>query len=72
MKTRAFPATGAMGIRLERMLKGLLNRRGRVLLCGTCMDARALKPEELLEGCTRSTLDALSEEMLSADKVLVF
>jgi uncharacterized protein involved in oxidation of intracellular sulfur len=25
---------------LERMVKGVLTRKGRVLLCGTCMDAR--------------------------------
>jgi uncharacterized protein involved in oxidation of intracellular sulfur len=31
---------------LERMLKPIL-RRGRVLLCGTCMDARGLKEAEV-------------------------
>ncbi len=57
---------------LERMLKGLLSRGGKVLLCGTCMDARGLREEELLEGCRRSTLDELTEVTLAADKVLVF
>ena len=57
---------------LERMLKGVLTRRGRVLLCGTCMDARALRPEETLEGSHRSTLDELTELTAAADKVLVF
>jgi uncharacterized protein involved in oxidation of intracellular sulfur len=57
---------------LERMLKGLLNRGGTVLLCGTCMDARGLTEAELQEGCRRSTLDELSQATLAADKVLVF
>jgi uncharacterized protein involved in oxidation of intracellular sulfur len=57
---------------LERMLRGLLNRGGTVLLCGTCMDARGLTDSELLEGCRRSTLDELSEATLASDKVLVF
>jgi len=57
---------------LERMLTGLLSRGGRVLLCGTCMDARGLTEEELLEGCRRSSLDELTDATLAADKVLVF
>ncbi len=57
---------------LEKMLKGLLNRKATLLLCGTCMDARGLRQEELLEGCRRSSLDELTEATLAADKVLVF
>lgn len=57
---------------LERMLKGLLNRKGQVLLCGTCMDARGLRDAELVEGCVRSTLDDLTVATSAADKVLVF
>ncbi len=57
---------------LERMLKGLLVKGARVLLCATCMDARGLRDEELLEGCKRSSMDELAETMLAADKVLVF
>ena len=56
----------------ERMLKGVLTRKGEVLLCGTCMDARGIKETELVEGCRRSTLDELTERTVSADKVVVF
>lgn len=55
---------------LDRMLQSLVKRKGRVLLCGTCMDARGLKPEEIIPGCERSTLDALTEATLAADKVI--
>ena len=57
---------------LERMLKRALTANGRVLLCGTCMDARGLSDGEIVEGARRSTMDELAQETLSADKVLVF
>lgn len=57
---------------MERMLKRVLAARGRVLLCGTCMDARGLKDEEIVEGARRSTMDELAKATLAADKVLVF
>lgn len=55
----------------ERMVKGVVTR-GRVLLCGTCMDARGLSEDELVKGAQRSTMDALAEATENADKVLVF
>jgi uncharacterized protein involved in oxidation of intracellular sulfur len=56
---------------LERMLKPVL-RRGRVLLCGSCMDARGLKEAEMAEGAKRSSLDELTQLTVAADKVIVF
>ena len=57
---------------VERMLKRVLVGRGHVLLCGTCMDARGMSDDEIVEGATRSTMDELAEATSSADKVLVF
>jgi uncharacterized protein involved in oxidation of intracellular sulfur len=57
---------------LERMLKGFITRGGKLLLCGTCMDARGLQEKELLEGSRRSSLDELTDLTLVADKLLVF
>jgi len=57
---------------LERMLKRLLAAKGSVLLCGTCMDARGMTDQELVEGTRRSTMDELAAATLVADKVLVF
>ena len=57
---------------LERMVKGVVTRKGRVLLCGTCLDARGLKAEELVAGSSRSTMDELTELTAAAEKVLVF
>lgn len=56
---------------VERMLKGL-SGKGKVLLCGTCMDARGMTEADLADGARRSTMDELAGETLAADKVLVF
>jgi len=57
---------------LERMLKIFQVKGGETGVCGTCMDARGLADEELLEGARRSTMDELTDWTLWADKVLVF
>lgn len=56
---------------IELMLKSVA-RKGRVLLCGTCMDARALNDGELVEGVQRSNMKELAALTIAADKVLVF
>lgn len=56
---------------IELMLKSVI-RSGRVLLCGTCMDARGLTDDELVDGARRSTKKELAEMTLAADKTLVF
>lgn len=57
---------------IERMVKRLVAAPHRVLLCGTCMDARGLVDDDLLEGAVRSTMDELAQATLAADKVVVF
>jgi uncharacterized protein involved in oxidation of intracellular sulfur len=57
---------------LERMLRRVISAGGRVLLCGTCMDARGINGDDVIDGATRSTMDELAEATLAADRVLVF
>lgn len=57
---------------VERMLKTLTTRGARIGVCGTCMDARGIKMEALVEGTHRSSLDELTVWTLEAEKVLVF
>jgi uncharacterized protein involved in oxidation of intracellular sulfur len=57
---------------IERMVKRLALAPHRVLLCGSCMDARALAESELVDDARRSTMDELARETLAADRVLVF
>ncbi len=56
---------------LERMLKPIV-RKGEVLLCGTCMDARGMGETEVTEGARRSSMGELTQRTAEADKVLVF
>jgi uncharacterized protein involved in oxidation of intracellular sulfur len=57
---------------VERMLKRVIASKGRVLLCGTCMDARGLTDADVTDGAQRSTMDAVAAAAIAADKVLVF
>lgn len=45
---------------------------GETGLCGTCMDARGLTEEQIIDGVHRSTLLELAKWTAEADKVLVF
>jgi uncharacterized protein involved in oxidation of intracellular sulfur len=57
---------------VERMLRRITGGKGEVLLCGTCMDARGLSTDDLVEGARRSSMDELASITLKADKVMVF
>ena len=50
---------------LERMIRRLLTAKGRVLMCGTCMDARGLTEGDMREEPTRSTMDELAQATLA-------
>ncbi|KAF0185283.1 MAG: hypothetical protein FD124_486 [Alphaproteobacteria bacterium] len=57
---------------IERMLRRVLAGGGKVLLCGTCMDARGLQDSDMMEGASRSTMDQLARETIASDRTLVF
>lgn len=57
---------------IERMLKRFSAGSHRILLCGTCMEARGLSEADLMDGARRSTIDELAAVTAAADKVLVF
>jgi len=56
---------------IEVMLKPIV-RKGALLLCGTCMDARGITDNEIMNGAKRSTMDELADKTLGADKIMVF
>lgn len=58
--------------KLDRMLGAVTRHGGRILCCGTCMDARGIATDMLIPNTSRSTMDELGEHTLAADKVLVF
>ena len=55
-----------------QLMLGKVLRKGEVALCGTCMDARGLRDDEVVEGASRSTLAQLADWTAEAGKVLVF
>jgi uncharacterized protein involved in oxidation of intracellular sulfur len=57
---------------IEVMLGNVIRHGGAVGICGTCMEARGIDAEEIVEGSHKSTLAELTEWTLWADKVLVF
>ena len=57
---------------LNRMLTVVMQQRGDVGVCGSCMDARGLPDGDLIEGARRSSLDELTDWTLWADQVITF
>jgi len=55
-----------------QIMLGKVLRKGAVGVCGTCMDARGLRDDELIESARRSTLAQLTDWTMEADKTLVF
>lgn len=57
---------------LDRMLKGFVRHGGQIACCGTCLDARGLTTDSLIEEAPRSTMDELAAWTVEADDVLTF
>ena len=57
---------------LERLLEAAIAHGADVGLCGTCMDARAIHGDQLVQGAHRSSLDELADWAIRADKVIAF
>jgi len=57
---------------LERMLRVVVQARGAVGVCGSCMEVRAIGDAELAHGARRSSLEDLADWSTWAEQVLVF
>jgi uncharacterized protein involved in oxidation of intracellular sulfur len=57
---------------LADMLGAVVRQGGAIGVCGSCMDARGMAVERLVEGAHRGSMDELTEWTQWADKVLVF
>jgi uncharacterized protein involved in oxidation of intracellular sulfur len=49
-----------------------MRRGAEVGLCGSCMDARAIREEQLVAGARRSNLEELADWTLWGRKVITF
>ena len=57
---------------LDRMLKSFARRGGQIACCGTCLDARGLSKEHLIDQAARSAIDELAAWTIEAGQVLTF
>jgi len=57
---------------IERMLKSVIMKNGKVKSCGTCLDARGLSSLQLIDGVDRSNMQEFTTLTLDSDKVLTF
>jgi uncharacterized protein involved in oxidation of intracellular sulfur len=57
---------------LDRMLKNLGRKGGVIGCCGTCLDARGLREDQLVDGAHRSSMEELADWTLEADRIVSF
>ena len=57
---------------IERMLKAVLAKGGKVKMCGSCAEARGLKNAPLIEGTEISNMAELTNWIVDSDKVVTF
>lgn len=57
---------------IERMLTLSTIKGTKLLLCGSCLEARGLKNIELVEKAEISTMAELTNKIVNCDKVLTF
>jgi uncharacterized protein involved in oxidation of intracellular sulfur len=57
---------------IERMLKFILAKGGKVKACGSCVEARGLRDLSLLEGVEVSNMSELAQWSVESDKVFIF
>ena len=57
---------------IERMIKSVLLKGGKVKICGSCAEARGIKDLQLIEGTEFSTMKELVQWTLDSDKTLTF
>jgi uncharacterized protein involved in oxidation of intracellular sulfur len=56
---------------IERMFQ-IITRKGKIGACGTCMKARGLTGQKLVEGVHSSSMEELADWIIASNKVLTF
>lgn len=57
---------------IERMMKSIISKGGRVKACGTCIDARGIRGLALIEGVEPSTMSEFTRWTVESDKMISF
>ena len=57
---------------IERMIGSVIKNGGEVKMCGTCLDARGMDENKIIEGAARSSMSEFTNLTLESDKVISF
>jgi uncharacterized protein involved in oxidation of intracellular sulfur len=57
---------------IQLMISAVLRHAGTIGACGSCMDARGIRDQELIEGVRHSSMEEMTAWTLDADKVISF
>jgi uncharacterized protein involved in oxidation of intracellular sulfur len=55
---------------LERMIKSIVSKGGKINVCSSCMKARGLTDVQLIEGAEVTKFAKLSDFIIEADKII--
>ncbi len=57
---------------IERMLKSVIQRGGKIKRCGGCSEARGIDQLQLIEGVQLSNMKEFAQWTVECDKVITF
>ena len=57
---------------IERMLKIVLNKNGKIKLCTSCVESRGLKEMKFIDGAELSSMKELTQILVESDRVNKF
>ena len=57
---------------IERMINSIIKNGGAIKLCGTCIDARGIDTNIIVEGAEKSSMSEFTNLTLESDKVISF
>jgi uncharacterized protein involved in oxidation of intracellular sulfur len=57
---------------IERMLKIVINKNGKVKICTSCVEARGLKEIKFIDGAELSSMKELTQWVMESDRVVAF
>jgi len=57
---------------IERMLKIVLNKYGKIKLCTSCVEARGLKEIKFIDGAELSSMKELTQLVMESERVITF
>jgi uncharacterized protein involved in oxidation of intracellular sulfur len=57
---------------IERMLRIVSNKSGKIKLCNSCVEARGLKEMKFIDGAELSSMKELTQLVMESDRLITF